>query len=154
MRGWGGRGALVVAGEFVEGELPAVAFIFDEALKHGEGGGFGAGRTLAADAALAGGSGAGTRDVAEEWGDAGELGDFGEEAPDFSVGIFAGLKAAEEFEDEVLAVEDGGVGLFGGAGAGGDRAGSTSRGEGGGFVAGEGWTGGRIGSGIGIGIGG
>ena len=41
------------------------------------------------------------RDVAEKGGDAGEVGDFGEEAADFGVGIFAGLEAAEEFEDEL-----------------------------------------------------
>ena len=41
-RSWAGAGggdAVVVAGEFVEGPLPAVAFVFDEALQHGEGGG-------------------------------------------------------------------------------------------------------------------
>ena len=60
------------------------------------------------------------RDVAEEWGDAGEVGGFGEEAADLGVGIFAGLEAAEELEDELRVVEDRGVGLFGGAGAGGE----------------------------------
>ena len=37
----GGKGgdALVVAGEFVQGQLPAITFVFDQALEHGEGGG-------------------------------------------------------------------------------------------------------------------
>ena len=42
---------------------------------------------------------------------------FGEEAADLGVGIFAGLQAAEEFEDELRVVEDRGVGLFCGADA-------------------------------------
>ena len=101
---WGGGDGLVVAGEFVEGELPAVALVFDEALEHGEGGLFGGWGAIPFPAAA---------DFAEEWGDAGEVGDFGEEAADFGVGVFAGLEAAEEFEDEFLVVEDGGVGLLG-----------------------------------------
>src|ERR1039458_9078211 len=138
----GGDDVLVVAGEFVEGELPAIALVFNEALKHGEGGPLGNGGAIAlpaaVDAALAGGPGEGTRDLAEEGGDAGEAGDFGEEAADFRVGVFSGLEAAEEFEDELLAVEDGGVGLLGRAGAGGERAGAAGGIEDGGFVAGEG----------------
>ena len=63
--------------------------------------------------------------------------DFGEEAADLGVGVFAGLEAAEEFEDEFLVVEDGGVGLLGGAGAGGEWAGAAGGGEGGGVVAGR-----------------
>ena len=38
-----GDDVFVVAGKFVEGELPAVALVFDEALEHGEGGLFGGG---------------------------------------------------------------------------------------------------------------
>ena len=97
---WAGYDALVVAAEFVERVLPAIAFVFDQALKHGEGGSFGRSRRLAAN-------------IAEEGCDAGEVGDFGEEAADFCVGILAGLESAEEFEDEFLIVEDGGVGLLG-----------------------------------------
>jgi hypothetical protein len=59
--------------------LPAVAFVFYERLQDGERGGF------VAD------------DFAEEWGDAGKVGDFGEEAADFGVRVFTGLNAAEEF---------------------------------------------------------
>lgn len=33
-------GALVVAGELVEGPLPAVALVFDKTLQHGDGDGF------------------------------------------------------------------------------------------------------------------
>ena len=35
---WDGGDGFVVAGELVEGVLPAVALVFDEALEHGEGG--------------------------------------------------------------------------------------------------------------------
>ena len=68
--------------------MPAVAFVFYESLQDGEGGG------AVAD------------DFSEEWSDAGEVGDFGEEAANFGVRVFAGLDAAEEFEDEFGVVED------------------------------------------------
>ncbi len=77
------------------------------------------------------------RDVAEEWGDAGEVCGFGEEAADLGVGIFAGLETAEEFEDELRVVEDRGVGLLGGAGARGEWVGAASFGEGAAAVADE-----------------
>ena len=64
--------------EFVEGPLPAVAFVFDEGLQHGEGGGL----------VVFGSEG----DVAEEWRDAWEVRGFGEEAADLGVGIFAGCR--------------------------------------------------------------
>jgi hypothetical protein len=38
-------------------------------------------------------------DFAEEGGDTREAGDLGEEAADFGIWVFAGLEAAEEFED-------------------------------------------------------
>jgi hypothetical protein len=66
------------------------------------------------------------------------VGDLGEEAADLGVGIFAGLEAAEEFEDELLIVEDRSVGLLGRAGAGWERAGAAGSGKGGGGVAVEG----------------
>ena len=119
-RGTGG-GAFVVAGEFVEGPLPAVAFVFDEALEHGDGDGFGAF--------------CGEADVAEEGRDAGEVRDLGEEAADLGVGIFAGLEAAKELHDELGVVEDRGVGLLGRAGACREWADATGCGEGGAFVA-------------------
>ena len=128
-RGGAGDAGFVEAGELVEGEGPAVAFVFDEALEHGEGGLFVVGGLVAVAAAA---------DVAEERRDAGEVGDFGEEAADLGVGVFAGLEAAEELEDQFLIVEDGGVGLLGGAGAGGEGVGAAGGGEGGGFVAGDG----------------
>ena len=58
------------------------------------------------------------------------MGNFGEEAADFGVGIFAGLQAAEELEDELRVVEDRGVGLFRRAGAGGKGIGAAGFGEG------------------------
>src|ERR1700691_5018699 len=42
---------------------------------------------------------------------------FCEEATYFGIGILSGLKAAEEFHDELGAVENGGIGLLGRAGA-------------------------------------
>ena len=107
---------VVVVREFVEGPLPAVAFVLDEALQHGEGGGLAAFGTK--------------RYVAKEWRDAWEVCGFGEEAADLGVGIFAGLQAAEEFEDELGVVEDRGVGLLRGAGAGRQQIGAASFGEG------------------------
>ncbi len=102
---WGERGdGVVVMRELVEGPLPAVAFVFDQALQHGDSGRL----------AVFGTEG----DVAQEWGDAREVCGFGEEAADLRVGIFAGLQTAEEFEDELRVVEDRRVGLFRGAGAG------------------------------------
>ena len=114
-RGESGDG-VVVARELVEGPLPAVAFVFDETLQHGDGGGFAVFGT--------------ERDVAEEGRDAGEVCGFGEEAADFGVGIFSGLEAAEELQDELGVVEDRCVGLFCGAGACGERIGAASFGEG------------------------
>jgi hypothetical protein len=55
-------------------------------------------------------------DLAEEWGDAREVGYLSEEAAYFRVWIFAGLEAAEKFQDKLLFVKDGGVRLLGRAG--------------------------------------
>ena len=119
-RGAGGRG-FVKEGEFVECPLPSVTLVGDEALEHGGGG------------ALAGGGDGG--DLAEEGSNTREVRDFGEEATDLDVGIFAGLEAAEKFEDDLRTVKDVGVGLLGGADAGGQRAGSAGLGEDGGLAA-------------------
>ena len=53
-------------------------------------------------------------EVAEVGGDVIEVRDFGEEAGDFYVGVFAGADVAEELEDGEVVVEDAGVGLLGG----------------------------------------
>jgi hypothetical protein len=119
---WTTEAVLIVAGELVEGDQPAVAFVFDEALEHGEGGGFG-------------GSWEGGFDLAEEGCGVGKVCDLSEETADLGVWIFAGLEAAEELQNELAVVQDGGVGLLGRAGTGGQRTGGTDGGEGGGFVA-------------------
>jgi hypothetical protein len=77
-----GGNALIEAGQLIQSEGPAVAFVFDEALEHSEGGGF---RCV--------GEAAG--DVAEEGGYAREVGDLGKEAAYLGVGIFAGLESTE-----------------------------------------------------------
>ena len=102
---WCGEGCDFVeeAVEVGEGPGPAVAYVGGEGLEEGEGGVVG-----------------GEVEVAEVGGDVVEVGDLGEEAGDFYVGIFAGGDAAEEFEDGEVVVEDAGVGLLGGAEAGGD----------------------------------
>src|SRR3981081_424305 len=100
--GRGKRGDdVVVVRELVEGPLPAVAFVLDQRLEHRDGSGL----------AFFGTKG----DVAKKWRDAREVRGFGEEAADLGVGIFTGLQAAEEFEDERRVVEERGVGLFRGA---------------------------------------
>ncbi len=63
------------------------------------------------------------------------MGDLGEEAADLGVGIFAGLETAEELQDEAIVVEDGGVGLLGGAGTCGQGIGAAYGLEGGGACA-------------------
>src|SRR5258708_4866235 len=84
---WGkGGDGVVVMRELVEGPLPAVAFVLDQALQHGEGGGL----------AVFGTEG----DVAEEWRDARGVCGFGEEASDLGLGILAGSEPAEELKDE------------------------------------------------------
>src|SRR5947199_170537 len=80
-----GDAVLVEASEFVEGPLPTVALVFDEALKHSYRGGLG----VLAD----------EPNVPEEGSDAGEVGDFCEETAYFGIGVFAGLEAAEELHD-------------------------------------------------------
>ena len=94
---------LVEAGELFEGPGPAVAFVGGEGLEEGDGGVVG-----------------GAVEVAEVGWDMGEVGDVGEEARNFDVGIDAGGEAAEEFEDGRFAVEDAGVGLLDEANAGGE----------------------------------
>ena len=66
------------------------------------------------------------------------MGDLGEETADLSVRVFAGLDSAEELQNQLVAIEDGGVGLLGRAGAGGERAAAPGIGEGSGCVAGKG----------------
>ena len=89
--------------EVGEGPGPAVAFVGGEGLEEGEGGVVG-----------------GEMEIAEVGGDVVEVGDVGEEAADFYVGIFAMGDAAEDFEDGEVVVEDAGVGLLSGTQTGGE----------------------------------
>ena len=130
-----GCGALVVPGEQLQHVLPAIALVFDQTLERGQ-------RRLLRQRRV---RGAAAANVSEEGGDARVVGDLGKEAADLSVGVFSGLDSAEELQNQFAAKEDGGVGLLGRAGAGGERAAAPGGGEGGGCVAGEGGGGPRCG---------
>ena len=87
----------------IEEPPPAVSLILHEALEHG-------GCGLPA-------LGRGDGDFSQKRRDAREPRDFRKEAADFHVRIFARLQAAEKFQNELLAVDDRGIGLFRGADA-------------------------------------
>ena len=97
-----GDDGVELLGELESSPIPGVAFFGDYGHGEGEddGGGGGGGGGVEFD-----GTGVG--------GDLGEMA-LGEELEDFGVGIDAWLEAAEDFEENLLVVEDGGVGLFGG----------------------------------------
>ena len=97
-----GDDGVELLGELESGPIPGIAFFGDYGHGEGEddGGGGGGGGGMEFD-----GTGVG--------GDMGEM-LVGEELEDFGVGIDAWLEAAEDFEENLLVVEDGGVGLFGG----------------------------------------
>ena len=95
-----GDDGVELLGELESGPIPGIAFFGDYGHGEGEDDGGGGGGGMEFD-----GTGVG--------GDMGEM-LVGEELEDFGVGIDAWLEAAEDFEENLLVVEDGGVGLFGG----------------------------------------
>ena len=99
-----GDDGVELLGELESGPIPGVAFFGDHG--HGEGEDDGGG----------GGGGGGGGMEFDGTGVGGDMGEMlvGEELEDFGVGIDAWLEAAEDFEENLLVVEDGGVGLFGG----------------------------------------